>query len=83
MSEALFEKMKWRLIDESGEGADLVTAILSDELTHAGDICIETDVIAMPDDTMLRESIDYQWTEDDFLLFIKSTSKSFFHYLII
>ena len=69
MPNALFEKMKWRLVDETGEGADVVTAVLSDDLTHDGDVQIETDVVATFTPEYMQHP-EYLWTEEDFKLFL-------------
>ena len=69
MPNALFEKMKWRLVDETGEGADVVTPVLSDDLTHDGDVQIETDVVATFTPEYMQHP-EYLWTEEDFKLFL-------------
>ena len=69
--------MVWRLVDETGHGADLVTFVLPEEFSdHEGELLLETDIIAhVNGDNEHLPTLDLTWSNDDFQLLITLVSK--------
>lgn len=60
-------QLMWRLVDETGQGADLVTFVLpSEHGNNSEELCLETDVIAaLESSEFQRKHTDLQWSTDD------------------
>ncbi len=61
------DQLMWRLVDETGQGADLVTFVLPGEFgDNNSELCLETDIIAALDPVQLKQqNTDLKWSEDD------------------